>query len=119
MDSGVYMALISGVIGGVRSGATGAANRLSPVSPRLTLGDRLGERFGERLGERFGERFGDRLGERGLPLAASNISEARSLGKGMYEAHAFCGVSGGYSRISRSGETQTGVQPRLLCCIVN
>ena len=78
MDSGVYMALIWGVIGGVRSGVTGAANRPSPVSPRLNLGDRLGDRFGERLDERFGERFGDRIGERGLLLAASNISKARS-----------------------------------------
>ena len=58
MDSGVYMALIWGGIGGVRSGVTGAANRLSPVSPRLNLGDRLGDRFGERLDERSRSHLG-------------------------------------------------------------
>ena len=78
IDSGECMASISGVIGGVRSGDLGAANRLSPFSPHRTLGDRLGDRLGVRLGDRFSDRFCERLGEHGVPLAASNISKARS-----------------------------------------
>ena len=82
IDSGECMASISGVIGGVRSGDLGAANRLSPFAPHLTLGERLGDRLGDRLGVRLGDRFSDRfcerLGEHGVPLAASNISKARS-----------------------------------------